>query len=91
MEDAREKHLQKELADCVLSSSWFYCVAGLSCWWRSCRPGIAAPASLLLWPRRAAATTPRLLRPRCTLWPVPSSAGVALAVPLGVKKKVEAV
>ena len=67
MEDAREKHLQKELADCVLTSSWFYCVAGLSNGWRYWRPdpatgGPAAAVSLLLphsrWP---AAAPPRLL------------------------------
>jgi hypothetical protein len=95
MEDAREKHLQKELADCVLTSSWFYCVAGLSNGWRYWRPdpaagGPAAAVSLLLPHSRWPAAPPRLQLAPTLLRaaPLPPSAGVALAVLLGVKKKV---
>ncbi|KAL4458277.1 hypothetical protein ABPG75_013142 [Micractinium tetrahymenae] len=30
MTDPREHELQRELSDCVLGSSWFYCVAGVA-------------------------------------------------------------
>lgn len=93
--DPRQEQLQKELSDCVLNASWMYCVAGT----RFCQCGRRA----LLMSRHARRATPcatgarrrRCCRPppacrRCASlkrgWR--PAAGVALAIPWGVKKKV---
>ena len=81
--DKMKERLQQELSDCVMTSSWFFCVAGKSSG-EGRGPGCHAACRSCRRPTGPGGC-PRLLnshRPPCPL------AGVALAVPWGIRKKV---